>query len=145
MLPLKKEDHPTEQPIIPFKHRVEEIKNFFWHDIEDKNSRATNLLAAERTYLAYFRTAIALMVIGITVASLLRSQASLDGVKVYYTIIGTICVVFGFLIVLFSTCKFYVLKWKLLHGTILNDNLSFVGFVLFSVLLTALCLVLIFL
>lgn len=96
---------------------------------ENEGSRARDHLANERTFLAWVRTGLALIVLGVAVARLLSGEVT------ERQVIGVVLVVAGAMIFAYATYRYYRVMRQLDRGVFGADQLG--PIVIFGITLVA--------
>ncbi|KAG2389210.1 hypothetical protein C9374_014610 [Naegleria lovaniensis] len=115
-----------------------------WTFHPNKQSEARDLLAVERTQLAWVRTGLSTIAIGIAIAKLLTSDADSEAAKILMVTIGTIFIVLGLLIFCYSFVRFHYATRRLISGVFVADMFSPVFMFVFGVTACIAALALVF-
>ncbi|EFC50887.1 predicted protein [Naegleria gruberi] len=115
-----------------------------WTFHPNKQSEARDLLAVERTQLAWVRTALSIVAIGIAVSKLLTSSSDTAEVKILMVSIGTIFVILGLLIFIYSFIRFQYATRRLIGGMYVADLFAPPFMFLFGMVVCILALALVF-
>ncbi|KAL9656389.1 hypothetical protein ABK040_005155 [Willaertia magna] len=114
-----------------------------WTYHPNKTNEARDLLAAERTQLAWIRTGLSTVAIGIAISKLLTPETMT--IKVLLVTIGLCFVILGFLIFLYSFIRFNVVMKRLVEGIFVADKFSPPFMLIFGIIACILSLLIIFL
>ncbi|KAF0972333.1 hypothetical protein FDP41_009236 [Naegleria fowleri] len=146
----EQEHHHHDQRHQDRHHRHLLSKSFLlgfiprWTFHPNKQSEARDLLAVERTQLAWVRTGLSTIAIGIAIAKLLTTGSDSDAAKILMVTIGTIFIILGLLIFFYSFVRFHYATRRLISGVYVADMFSPVFMFVFGVTACVAALALVF-
>ncbi|KXN73952.1 hypothetical protein CONCODRAFT_15149 [Conidiobolus coronatus NRRL 28638] len=123
----------------------EKNEMFYWSKhIDNKSSTARDHLANERTFLAWFRTSITLVVIGVAIDQIQVPQAKdTDRRKIDSLTVACGFIAGGILILLFGLSRFISIQNTLVSGKFVLSRIpiisTLIAFALILFLIIALC------
>lgn len=115
-----------------------------WNKVDNEGSTARDLLALERTNLAWIRTGISLMALGVAIAKFFADETTMVQ-RVVVIVCGLALIVFGSILFIYSTLRTSALHYALVrHNKFYMDSFSPLIFVVMGLCITAAAVVLVF-
>lgn len=124
--------------------------------VHNQGALGRTVLSSERTFLAWVRTAIALITVpkkiqhliffkvGIIITRIVRTESARQHFLILQ-ITGTLFIAFGFVLLLYAIARYLLLLYMLQHEKYTMDMISWIFFLLFGIAVTVLSLTLIWL